>query len=296
MNKSEVWHGRLAEAVDALAGESFYERLAACCGHLSGQDSVSIVWLDKNQQPVPMYANTPELLAFPAVQRWLKDAYRLDPAFGLFETGAMAGVYALADIAPDAFFSTSYYRKFYKVLGLADELLLLIRVGETSAILITLANQRGDAIREDAKTALIEAFPVLAALCSRHQTAAGGEVNFSGPLKKAFDNFGRDVLTGREREVVHLLLKGHSSRAIAGLLGLSVNTIKVYTKRFHKKLEVSSQAELFSLFFEAISLCPFDADVDPLSHYRRLTGHGQEIRRHEQQLDFKPLSNCAESQ
>ena len=296
MNKSEVWHSRLAEAVDALAGETFYERFAACCSDLSGQNNVSIVWLDRDQQPVPIYANTPELLASPVVQRWLKDAYRLDPAFGLFETGASAGVYALSDIAPDAFFSTSFYRKFYQVLGLADELLLLVRVGETSAVLITLANPSGNVMLEEARTALAEVFPVLAALCSRHQTAAGGEVNFSGPLKKAFDNFGRDVLTGREREVVHLLLKGHSSRAIAGLLGLSVNTIKVYTKRFHKKLEVSSQAELFSLFFEAISLCPFDADVDPLSHYRRLTRHGQEIRRHGQQPDFEPLSPCAESQ
>jgi hypothetical protein len=52
---------------------------------------------------------------------------------------------------------------------------------------------------------------------------------------------------------------------------LSVNTVKVYTKRFHKKLGVTSQAELFSLFFEAISLCPFDADIDPLTHYRQMT-------------------------
>ncbi len=30
-------------------------------------------------------------------------------------------------------------------------------------------------------------------------------------------------------------------------------------------------AELFSLFLEAISLVPFDADVDPLTHYLEIT-------------------------
>jgi hypothetical protein len=36
-------------------------------------------------------------------------------------------------------------------------------------------------------------------------------------------------------------------------------------------LEISSQAELFSLFLEAISLVPFDADIDPLTHYLEIT-------------------------
>ena len=71
--------------------------------------------------------------------------------------------------------------------------------------------------------------------------------------------------------MVQLILKGHSNKSIAQLLGISLDTVKVFNQRFHAKLEVSSQAELFSLFLEAISLVPFDADVDPLTHYREIT-------------------------
>jgi hypothetical protein len=42
-------------------------------------------------------------------------------------------------------------------------------------------------------------------------------------------------------------------------------------RRFHAKLGISSQAELFSLFLESISLVPFDADIDPLTHYLEIT-------------------------
>jgi hypothetical protein len=58
---------------------------------------------------------------------------------------------------------------------------------------------------------------------------------------------------------------------VALLLGISVDTVKVYNKRFHTKLEISSQAEPFSLFLEAISMVPFDAGIDPLTHYFEIT-------------------------
>lgn len=262
---------RLAEAIDALALDHFYEKFARLIENISGYQHALIIWLDCDQRPVPLFANVPDLSASIATRRWLEEAYLLDPAYSLYANSSEAGVYALSDISPDEFFDTPYYRKYYAVTGQSEEILLLIRVTNSSAVLITLANKDPDAHTADAVVNLSDHFPVLSALCQRHQSATGGEINFSGPLKKAFGNFGRDHLTEREREVVHLLLKGHSTRSIAELLNLSVNTVKVYAKRFHKKLGVSSQAELFSLFFEAISLCPFDADIDPLTHYLYIT-------------------------
>ena len=113
--------------------------------------------------------------------------------------------------------------------------------------------------------------PVLNALCRKQQSAGEGEITVSAPLDRAFRNFGRDHLSKRECEVIQLILKGHSNKSIALLLNISVDTVKVYNKRFHTKLEISSQAELFSLFMEAISLVPFDADIDPLTHYLEIT-------------------------
>ena len=102
-------------------------------------------------------------------------------------------------------------------------------------------------------------------LVKRHQSTANGEVTFSAPLDRAFRNFGKDHLSARECEVA-ITLEGSLQQSIANLLSISLDTVKVYNKRFHQKLEVSSQAELFSLFLECVSLVPFDADIDPLTH------------------------------
>ena len=87
------------------------------------------------------------------------------------------------------------------------------------------------------------------------------------PLDKAFRNFGKDFLSNRECEVVQLILKGHSSKSIARLLEISEDTVKVHRRRFHAKLEITSQAELFSLFLEAIALVPMGCEEDPLTFY-----------------------------
>jgi DNA-binding CsgD family transcriptional regulator len=55
-------------------------------------------------------------------------------------------------------------------------------------------------------------------------------------------------LTPREREIVTLILKGHSSISIAALLSLSPETVKVHRRRIYAKLNISSQAELFRVF------------------------------------------------
>ena len=63
-----------------------------------------------------------------------------------------------------------------------------------------------------------------------------------------FQDFGSDVLTGREMQVVQLILVGHTSTSISLQLDVSVSTIKSHRRNIYGKLEISSQAELFSLF------------------------------------------------
>jgi DNA-binding NarL/FixJ family response regulator len=152
-----------------------------------------------------------------------------------------------------------------------DEVGLLFNLDDDHAVLMSLGSRDSASIDAAQLADLQTAMPVLAELCRRQQSAEEGQINFSAPLDRAFRNFGRDHLSKRECEVVQLILKGHSNKSIAQLLDISVDTVKVFNKRFHAKLDISSQAELFSLFLEAISLVPFDADVDPLTHYFEIT-------------------------
>ncbi len=56
-------------------------------------------------------------------------------------------------------------------------------------------------------------------------------------------NANSETLTARETEVLSLAAKGFNHQEIAGLLGLTANTVSTYTRRIYQKLDVGSRAE-----------------------------------------------------
>ena len=75
------------------------------------------------------------------------------------------------------------------------------------------------------------------------------------------------MLTRREREVIELVLLGHSTRLVAEKLGISTETVKLHRKHAYAKLDISSQAELFYLFVDAIASHTGEDHEDPLVNY-----------------------------
>ena len=268
---SDEWQQSLADTVNALATDSFYSNFARTCEMASGYESALVVWLSTNHRPINLFDDLPIEIAGDTTKLWLDGAYLLDPFYTLFTSGSPEGIYQLSEVAPDNFYESEYYLSYYTQTGLTDECGLLFKMDDDHSVLVSLGTRGGPAIKASQVANLQTVLPVLSALCHRQQSASEGEITFSAPLDKAFRNFGRDHLSARECEVIQLILKGHSNKAIAQLLDISIDTVKVYNKRFHAKLGISSQAELFSLFLESISLVPFDADIDPLTHYREIT-------------------------
>ncbi len=64
-------------------------------------------------------------------------------------------------------------------------------------------------------------------------------------------------LTGREREVVEVALRGMSNGAIAGELSLSERTVEAHLAAAYRKLGIRSRAELVSVFGRERSAPPF---------------------------------------
>jgi DNA-binding CsgD family transcriptional regulator len=71
--------------------------------------------------------------------------------------------------------------------------------------------------------------------------AAGDQTRSAGVLAPAAEP---DVhLTSRESEVLDLLAAGYGNEAIAGALGVSVNTVKFHLKSLYEKLSVSNRTQ-----------------------------------------------------
>ena len=60
----------------------------------------------------------------------------------------------------------------------------------------------------------------------------------------------RDALTGREREVMELVVRGCANKVIAGDLKLSQRTVEIHRARVMEKMEASSLAHLVRMVLE----------------------------------------------
>jgi DNA-binding CsgD family transcriptional regulator len=69
-------------------------------------------------------------------------------------------------------------------------------------------------------------------------------------FEEALDGLTAASLTERQREIVRLQLRGHSTKSIARMLQISPGTVRNHVKSIHLRLEVSSQRELFSMFID----------------------------------------------
>ena len=75
--------------------------------------------------------------------------------------------------------------------------------------------------------------------------------------------------------MIELALLGNSTRLVADKLGISAETVKLHRKHAYAKLDISSQAELFLLFVDALASHTGDSGADPLTSYHHKSTRGE---------------------
>ncbi|UTW13186.1 response regulator transcription factor [Marinobacterium rhizophilum] len=58
------------------------------------------------------------------------------------------------------------------------------------------------------------------------------------------------MLTERESALIRLLLRGHSNQSAVDKMGISITTVKMHRQHCKGELDITSQAEKFSLFYQ----------------------------------------------
>jgi len=104
---------------------------------------------------------------------------------------------------------------------------------------------------------LNDIFPVINSLVRQFWLSQSQEYvkyeKSEGAMQQALSTFGSGILTPREQEISALILQGHSSKAIANQLNISLGTVKVHRKNIHTRLNTSTQSEIFTLFLLHLS-------------------------------------------
>lgn len=263
---------KVALAIAAVGTQEFPKAIATLCLHVSHFDSAFICAFFAGDKPLPLYSDLSPEQDRRVVVPYVGSAYLLDPFYDLFKQNVGDRVVGLNECAPDDFRSSDYYRMFYADTDLNDEMGVFVSLGTGTSVLISLG-VRDDRLDLSArsKSTLEALLGVIANLCRQHwprlaPSPQAGSSRRDNHLENAFEMFATSVLSNRESEIVRLILKGHSSKSMARVLGNSPETVKVHRKRIYAKMGITSQGELFSIFLRSLSCMPPEGQDDPLSY------------------------------
>ncbi len=255
-----------AQAIDALGTAAFMETGINYLRALAPFVGAFAVALDGSRRPAHLYDNVRAHRRVEVVDQYLEGAYLLDPFYDAYRSGMSDAVLHLKEIAPDRFQQTAYYRRYYKTIGLKDEVGFLIDLPDRRTFFLSIG-RRAEEPRFTRRQldAFRGGFPIFAALVRRHFLAGrpyhpAEESGKANELESetllgvdlAIDDFGREDLTAREMEIAGLILKGHSSKSIARLTDISPGTVKLHRKSIYRKLGITSQSELFASFLQTL--------------------------------------------
>ncbi len=208
--------------------------------------------------------------------------YLIDPFFLSIERATRSGAISLREVVDEESFGHSeFYRRHYSDTGLVDELCYCLSDGDGGHLLLSFARygRAGRYSAADIAHAKTVAPVVLATLASSWRSIAtpgalmpptSADVQLHLDLRRARSNFGRSALTDREFEVVQMLLRGYPLDVISTRLGMAEGTTRVHRRNIYRKLDIGSQAELFSLFIDVVSEGNIDGDDDPLRRYHQV--------------------------
>jgi DNA-binding CsgD family transcriptional regulator len=208
-----------------------------------------------DERPIDLYVtfNAEEYEIF--VRMYQDGPYLLDPFFSAASL-PKPGVWRMRALAPDRFYASEYYRGYYVKTGLAEEVGFFVPAGEEVTVVLSLMRCEKLGTFRDAEFGLMrKAEPFVAALVRhvwgrlghRFEAANGrnhGEVAINPTARLRIS----DKLTARETAIIELVLQGHSSESIGLRLGVATGTVKVHRRNIYRKLGISSQAQLMSLY------------------------------------------------
>ena len=258
-----TWISLLSQCIDSIGTEKFSSNLVDALKSITDFDySVSFAY-HQNEQPICLYHTFSPAKRVIFVDDYLKGPYLLDPFFKACGRKVGTGLYRLRDIAPDRFYQSEYYRSYYVQTGLAEEIGYTFYFLNGVAVVISLMRS-GDSSRFSAREfKLLESVvPIIDSLAQRHWHDVHNSFE-TGPsdldsdenrtfIEKTVSTLFSPRITPRETQVVAQVLEGHSSDSIARSLGISVGTVRIHRRNIYGKLQISSQQELFSIFFHKI--------------------------------------------
>lgn len=269
-----AWNRDIAEAIATLGSTAFFPALVR-----SVQAQVTVaypqIWLyHSDLPPRVLYHEIPEAAIKDQIDDYLDGPYREDPFYQTSLNRPKSLIYRLSRLTAGRLEQSKYYRDYYEDTGTVDEAVILAPLGDGYVIHLSMMRlpQQG-VFTEDEYQRLYSLADTVSALLRKHSEFDSFAVqNMIQPgidhqIDLAFRTFGASMLSPREKDVLELMLRGYGTDVSAKRLSIARETLRRHRKSIYRKLDVSSQTDLFSLFLNSMSCLAEAAGNDPLSVY-----------------------------
>ncbi|HEY4344485.1 MAG TPA: helix-turn-helix transcriptional regulator [Parvibaculum sp.] len=252
------WSKYLAESLTTSDAHMSVGRLASGLRSLVPDTAVYVGFYRRKAPPI--------VIDFEGSDEWnqgyVEGKYLLDPSYEQFLEREVSVCLSPQEMFPPDFRKSDYYISFYRPYGMVDEICYLLYLSGDLAAYVSMMRLA------DAPPFSAAEFRRLASVTSSVESVAtriwslydreGGLDDIPSPqlhqiLSNAYERFGDDELSEREKEVTRLLLKGLPPKSVSRMLNIAPGTVRNHIKRIYVKLDVRSQAELLALFFEMLN-------------------------------------------
>lgn len=268
------WNRDLSRAISALGSDQFFPSLIDA---IRGQVAIEYpqIWLyHRDLPPQVLYHEIPAPAVASQVDTYLDGPYREDPFYQASMNQPRSKFYRLSRVTAGKLRESQYYRDYYAATGTVDEAIYLsrLRAGNVINLCMMRLPKQGEFSEQEYETLYLLAEPVseLIKSHSEHDTFAVKHLIQPGinhQIDLAFRTFGSSLLSPREKDVLELMLRGYGTDISATRLGIALETVRRHRKSIYRKLDVSSQTDLFSLFINSLTCLGEAAGEDPLGVY-----------------------------
>ncbi|WP_199051891.1 helix-turn-helix transcriptional regulator [Aquitalea sp. ASV15] len=249
-----AFHQRLGRLMEKLGEPGFWPALARLLADVITFDTWVVLLFQPEQAPHILADHAANLAAADLFADYRAQLYRIDPFYAFSQQQPASGLYRLDHVAPDSFRDTEYFRQYFSRNVGADELQFLLPIPGQGVLSLSLGSRRRFTDVEIGACQLFSPWLLPMMGKAMRLDAYLTEQLRHNPaerqlrLEDALRQRGEPHLTEREVQVALLVLAGHSTKAVARELGISLDTAKVHRRNLYAKLGVSNQAGLFLLF------------------------------------------------
>jgi DNA-binding CsgD family transcriptional regulator len=251
-----AFHQQLSRLLSSLDTPLFWQRLAQCLGEVVQFDNWVVMLFRPNRPPLVLADHHANGVAEDMFADYKNDIYLLDPFFQFIANQQPQGLFRLDEVAPEDFRQTEYFRRYFLINIVEDEVQFLAQLPGVGTVSLSL----GKIVRFDQQAmgslALYKDWVIelMRLHCRRNLDLADDiavpELDVTTRFEMALAQKGVPTLTKREMEIALLILSGFSNKGIAKQLMISMDTVKVHRRNIYLKLDITTQSALFMMLMD----------------------------------------------